>query len=97
MTKNSAQSKSHSPSYARNRDPILEVLREIFAQTTSVLEIGSGSGEHAVYFAEHLAQLSWQPTNRPGELDSPRAWVEEAGLANLCAPVAFDLFDAVGP
>ena len=97
MTKNSAQSKSHSPSYARNRDPILEVLREIFAQTTSVLEIGSGSGEHAVYFAEHLAHLLWQPSNRPGELDSVAAWVEEAGLANLCAPVELDLFEEVGP
>lgn len=93
MTKNSAQSKSHSPSYERNRDPILAVLRDVFAQTQSVLEIGSGSGEHAVYFAQHLAHLSWQPTNRPDELDSVEAWVEEAGLENLRAPLELDLFD----
>lgn len=92
MTKDTASAKAFSPSCARNRDPILAVLREAFAEAKYVLEIGSGSGEHAVYFAEYLPHLRWQPSNQAGGLGSVNAWVEEAALANIAVPIELDLF-----
>lgn len=93
MTKDLSQAKSYSPACARNRDPILAVLTEIFADARRVVEVGSGSGQHAVYFADHLGHLVWQPSNRAGGLASVKAWVDEAALDNLRQPVVLDLFD----
>jgi cyclopropane fatty-acyl-phospholipid synthase-like methyltransferase len=74
----------------RNRDPILSVLRTLFADRQRVLEIGSGTGQHAVHFAAHLPQLQWQtsdlPDNHPGIL----AWLNEARLPNLLPPLSLD-------
>lgn len=89
--------KQYSSACERNRDPILEVLKEVFAAVEHVLEVGSGTGQHAAYFAEHLSHLVWQPTDRPGQLESIRAWRADAGLANLREPVAIDLFDESWP
>ena len=85
--------KQYSPACDRNRDPILAVLEEVFADVERVLEVGSGTGQHAVYFAEKMPYLTWQPADRPGTLDSVRAWREDAGLDNVLEPVAIDLFD----
>ncbi len=78
----------------RNRAPILEVLRGAFDGATEVLEIGSGTGQHAVFFAAALPQLVWQPSDRPEHLAGIAAWRDEAGLPNLRAPLALDV-DAV--
>lgn len=95
--------KPHAPSCARNREPILEVLREQLAGRRRVLEIGSGTGEHAVHFAAALPQLSWQSSDRAENLPGIRAWLDEAALPNTPAPLELDVagswpggpFDAV--
>ncbi len=81
--------KQHSPSCERNKEPILAVLKEILPASGLVLEIGSGTGQHAVYFATHLPQLAWQPTDLPANFPSIRAWAAEAG--NVREPLALDL------
>jgi len=84
--------KQSSPSCERNKEPILTVLREILAVPGLVLEIGSGSGQHAVHFARGLPHVEWQPTDVAENLPGISAWRDEAGLANLREPLALDLF-----
>lgn len=87
-----ASDRRHSPSAARNRDPILEVLRRVLPPAGTVLEIASGTGEHAVHFAAALPGLTWQPTDADAEsLRSIAAWRDEAALPNLLPPVALDV------
>ena len=75
----------------RNKDPILEKLREHFAASTRVLEIGSGTGQHALHFAAALPQLVWQTSEVPGQLDAVRAWLAARGLPNVLAPIELDV------
>lgn len=80
-----------SPSVARNREPILAVLRRILPQAGTVLEIASGTGEHAVFFAAALPHLTWQPTDRDERaLRSIATHRATSGLTNLLAPLALD-------
>jgi SAM-dependent methyltransferase len=83
--------KQSSPSCERNKEPILAVLREIITAPGLVLEVGSGSGQHAVHFARRLPHVEWQPTDLADNLPGISAWRDEAGLANLRAPLALDL------
>ena len=85
--------KPSSPSCERNRDPILAVLREHFARCRHVLEIGSGTGQHAVYFAAALPKLRWQTSDVAENLPGIRMWLKEAALPNTPAPLAFDVSD----
>lgn len=87
--------KPFSAACERNRDPILGVLRASFADRRRVLEIGSGSGQHAVHFAAAMPWLEWQASDRADHLAGMRSWLDEAALANTPAPVALDV--AVGP
>ena len=84
--------KQSSPSCERNKEPILAVLREILSVPGLVLEIGSGSGQHAVHFARGLPHVEWQPTDVADNLPGISAWCDEAGLANLREPLVLDLF-----
>lgn len=84
--------KQFAPACERNKDAILAVLREALPATGTVLEIGSGTGQHAAYFAERLPQLVWQPSDRAENLASIAAWAAEAAAPNLRPPVALDLF-----
>jgi SAM-dependent methyltransferase len=86
--------KPDAPSCARNRDVILDVLREHFADRRRVLEIGSGTGQHAVHFAAALPQLSWQTSDRIECHPGIRAWLDEAALPNLPPPLALDVSGA---
>jgi len=86
--------KPHSPACERNRDPILAVLREYFANARRVLEIGSGTGQHAAYFASHLPQLIWQASDREENLPGIRAWLNEAALPNTPPPLTLDVAGA---
>lgn len=80
-----------SPSVARNREPILAVLRRVLPERGHVLEIASGTGEHAVFFAAALPNLLWQPTDQdPFALRSIAAHRAAAGLANLTPPLPLD-------
>jgi hypothetical protein len=83
--------KPHAPACDRNRDPILAVLRECFAGRSRVLEIGSGTGQHAVHFAAALARLTWQCTDREEHLAGIRMWLDEAALPNTPPPIALDV------
>lgn len=86
--------KPDAPSCARNRDPILAVLREHFADRHRVLEIGSGTGQHAIFFAAALPHLNWQTSERAENLAGVRSWLDEAALPNTPAPLQFDVNDA---
>lgn len=83
--------KPDAPSCERNRDPILDVLRTHFADRRQVLEIGSGTGQHAVYFAAALPHLQWQCTDRGENLPGIRMWLDEARLPNTQAPLELDV------
>jgi len=75
----------------RNRGPLLEVLREAFADRRQVLEVGSGTGQHAVHFAAGLPHLVWQTSELPMHHAGIRAWLDEAQLPNLRPPLALDV------
>src|SRR5258708_19129470 len=87
-----------APAVARNRDPILAVLRDVLPAAGTVLEIASGSGEHAVHFAAALPHLVWQPTDPDDQaLRSIAAHAAAAGLANLLAPLELDACASTWP
>lgn len=83
--------KQFSEACEQNRSPILGILRIEFAETRHVLEIGSGTGQHAVYFSRHLPYLQWQTSDLEENHASIRAWLMEAGLANAKLPLALDV------
>lgn len=87
--------KPFSPSCERNREPILAVLRERFADRREVLEIASGTGQHAVHFAAAMPWVTWQCSDRAEYLAGIGQWLDEASLANTPAAVELDV--AVGP
>ncbi len=92
MTDSHPALRQHSPSAERNRAPILAVLREVLPATGRVLEIASGTGQHAVCFAGALPGLDWQPSDLDADARaSIAAWVAHAGLANVRAPLALDV------
>lgn len=81
----------------RNKAPILEALRGRLERHRNVLEIGSGTGQHAVHFTRELPHLEWQPTDRADCLPGLIARLELEGSANLRAPVALDVMQEVWP
>ena len=81
----------------RNKAPILDVLRSAFAGRTQVLEIGSGTGQHAVHFAAHLTHLTWHPTEQLAYLADLDARVKLEGSRNLRPPTVLDVNQSVWP
>lgn len=81
----------------RNKAPILAVLSGCFAGRTCVVEIGAGTGQHAVHFARHLPQLQWQPTDRIEYLPGLAARIAAEGLPNLAAPLELDVLQSHWP
>jgi SAM-dependent methyltransferase len=87
-----------APAVARNREPILSVLRHVLPKHGTVLEIASGSGEHAVHFAAALSNLTWQPTDiEPVALKSISAHRASAALPNVLPPLQLDVEGASWP
>ncbi len=83
--------KRHAPATLRNRDAIAAVLGDWLPASGTVLEVASGSGEHAVHFAAAFPKLDWQPSDPdPSALASIAAWSAEAGLPNIAAPLHLD-------
>lgn len=86
--------KFHAPAAERNKAPILKVLQTYFTQPGLILEIGSGTGQHAVYFAQHLPHLTWQPSDIRVNLAGIQQWVSEADLPNLKPALELDVQQA---
>lgn len=83
--------KPNAPACERNRQPILEKLQPLLADVTSVLEIGSGTGQHAVYFAAQMPHLQWQPSDRAENLPGIALWRQDSGLENLLPALQLDV------
>ena len=93
-----SDSRQYRPHVARNRDPILDVLRRVLPPKSFVLEVASGSGEHAAYFAQNLPSIDWQPTDQDQQaLASAAAHRAGAELPNLLPPLPLDVTAAQWP
>lgn len=83
-----------SPSAERNKQPILDLLRSVLPERGEALEIASGTGQHVVWFAQHLPQWNWQPTDlHRGALYNIEAYIDQAGLDNVYAPRPLNVMD----
>lgn len=88
----SSDPRQHAPAAERNREPILDVLREALPKSGLVLEIASGSGQHVTHFAAALPQLDWQPSDPNADARaSIAAWTAHEQLANVRVPLALDV------
>jgi hypothetical protein len=87
----------YAPACERNRAPILECLRPVLAASRRVVEIGSGTGQHAAWFAPRLPALRWVTTDLPGNHAGIRAWIEASGAANIEGPLALDALQSPWP
>jgi trans-aconitate methyltransferase len=87
--------KPFAPACERNREPILALLSQRFADRRRVLEIGSGTGQHAVHFAAALPHLVWQCSDVAAHLPGIRMWLDEAALPNTPAPLQIDVNDGL--
>ncbi len=90
-------SKQFSPACERNREPICAILREVLAGHEYLLEIGSGTGQHAAFFGAQLPHLIWQTSDLPQNHPSINAWLQEAQLANVLPPLALDVNGTAWP
>ncbi|HVL00016.1 MAG TPA: DUF938 domain-containing protein [Dongiaceae bacterium] len=89
--------KPFSQACENNQQPILELLRRHINEAGTLLEIGSGTGQHAVFMGRHLSQVQWQPTDQAQNLPGIEAWRTDAGLANVLPALPFDVWDAQIP
>lgn len=80
-----------------NKNPILAVLKSAFAPSKRVLEIGSGTGQHAVYFSQHLSHLIWQPSDVKENLPGLTTWLNSTSQPNLAAATTFEIGQADWP
>ena len=93
-----SDARRNAPAVARNRQPILDVLARVLPAAGTVLEVASGTGEHAAFFAAALPGLVWQPSERdPMALESIAAWTQTPPLANVRPPVLLDVTHGVWP
>jgi cyclopropane fatty-acyl-phospholipid synthase-like methyltransferase len=83
--------KPYAEACDQNKAPILAVLLRLFRNVRRVLEIGSGTGQHAVHFAAAMPQITWQTSDVEQNHPGIRAWLEEAALPNLCDPITLDV------
>lgn len=83
--------KPFSPSADRNKEPILEQLRKEVSANQTVLEIGSGTGQHACFFAKALPEITWQPTELRQNIPVINSWIKEQGTNNILEPIELDV------
>lgn len=91
------QLKPYSEACERNKHAIADALKRVFPAPGSVLEIASGTGQHAVHFASELPHVTWHCSDLPERLAGIVDWLEEAGLENVVAPVALDVCTGYWP
>lgn len=89
--------KPFSQACENNKGPILEVLRGVYRTPVTVLEIGSGTGQHACHFARHLPHVEWQPTEMAVRVSGIRLWLADENLVNIREPLILDVTDPVWP
>ena len=89
--------KQYSQACDENREPILGILGDVFSNAHNILEIGSGTGQHAVYFAHRLPYLTWQPSDLSEHHASINAWRDEADLENVLPPIELNVTAATWP
>jgi len=93
-----ADARLYAPAALRNREPIRDVLRDCLPPAGTVLEIASGTGEHAAYLAEQFPALTFQPSDTdPASLASIAAWRDSTGAPNLLAPLTLDVRERPWP
>mgnify|MGYP000008780462 FL=1 len=83
--------KQYSAACENNQQPILTVLQSVITEPSLVLEIGSGTGQHAAFFFQSMPHVQWQPTDLPEHFASILAWRSASGADNFCEPLALDL------
>jgi len=91
------QHKPYSESCDQNREPILAVIGPILRDKTSLLEIGSGTGQHAVYFAGQLPQIRWQTSDRAESLTGICMWLGDSNPGNVLDPIELDVCQSQWP
>ena len=89
--------KPFSQSCVENREPILAVLLSRLAECRRLLEIGSGTGQHAVYFAPELPHIFWQTSDKQENHDAIRAWLADSGASNIGRPISLDVLQDPWP
>ncbi len=89
--------KPYAESCAQNREPILSVIKPLLASCKSVLEIGSGTGQHAVFFSKALQHLHWQTSDQKEHLQGIRLWIDDTKLGNVGQPVELDVMQEQWP
>ena len=98
MRDETSEHRQHAPATLRNRDFILDVLRDVLPAAGLILEVACGSGEHVVHFARNLPSLVFQPSDPdPDARLSVAAWVKAVGVTNVRAPIALDALHSVWP
>lgn len=83
--------KPFSESCEKNKEVILGVLKEVFSRPGLVFEVGSGTGQHAVYFTEKLKHLTWQPSDLKDQVVGMKLWFDEANNERICDPKIWDI------
>ncbi len=83
--------KPFSQACENNKQPILQVIQQYFDRVPQVLEVGSGTGQHAVYFAEHLPHLQWQTSDRKANHAGIQQWIADCPQDNLAPPLDLDV------
>ena len=83
--------KPYASSCDQNKEPILAVLSEVLADSKDVLEVGTGTGQHAIFFAEKLPHLTWQCSDQTQYHEGIHQWLAEADLPNVLPPIALNV------
>lgn len=83
--------KPYADSCDRNREPILAVIKPLLANKQAVLEVGSGTGQHAIFFAEQMPHLHWHTSDRLQNHPAINLWLDEAGMKNVAPPIELDV------
>lgn len=89
--------KPYSESSEQNKFPILDVLKQYLPESDSVLEIGSGTGQHAVFFAEQFPHLKWHCSDQAEYLNGIQMWLEDSALENIKGPLLLDVNQDIWP